>query len=332
MKKRGNLPTSTMEFYLFRRKIMINEIAYANKEEWLKLRRELGIGGSDAGAVIGFNPYKSAYTLWAEKTGKVPEFEGNLTTEVGSFLEEFVAQMFTKETGKKVRRKNRILVNEDYPFAFADVDRMVVGEDSILEIKTTNSFPIMKQARKGEFPEQYYAQVVHYLAVTGAKKAYLAILIECRDFKIFELERDEEEISALMNAEKEFWNLVQTDTPPTADCLKSTSDTLVAIYPTSNEESVSLAIYERELAEYCLIQSQIKEFEAMKDGLANKIKSYMQEASKGSYANYNVSWVSSERKTFDTKAFAKDNPDLDLSKYYKVSNVRTFKVSEKGGK
>lgn len=307
---------------------MIKEIAYQNKEEWLKLRRELGIGGSDAGAVIGFNPYKSAYTLWAEKTNRVPEFEGNLTTEVGSFLEEFVAQMFTKETGKKVRRKNRILVNEDYPFAFADVDRMVVGEDSILEIKTTNSFPIMKQARKGEFPEQYYAQVVHYLAVTGAKKAYLAVLIECRDFKIFELERDEDEISALMNAEKEFWNLVQTDTPPTADCLKSTSDTLVAIYPTSNADSVNLFGYENELSQYMAVQAQIKALEEQKDAIANRIKAYLGEAGRGESEGYKVSWSSSERKTFDSKAFAKDNPNVDMSKYYKVSNVRTFKVSE----
>ena len=67
---------------------MTNEIAYNSKEEWLSLRRQLGVGGSDASAVIGFNPYKSAYTLWAEKTGRIPEFEGNLITEVGSYLED----------------------------------------------------------------------------------------------------------------------------------------------------------------------------------------------------------------------------------------------------
>ena len=151
---------------------MINEIAYKNKEEWLALRRKLGIGGSDAGAVIGLNPYKSAYTLWAEKTGRIPEFEGNLTTEVGSYLEEFVAKLFEKETGKKVRRKNKMLVNTDYPWAFGDVDRLIVGEKALLEIKTTNSIPIMKQLRNSEeFPEAYYAQVVHYLAVSGLEKA-----------------------------------------------------------------------------------------------------------------------------------------------------------------
>ena len=56
---------------------MIKEIPYQDKDEWLSLRKGY-IGGSDAGAVLGMNPYKSAYSLWAEKTGKIPEFEGNL--------------------------------------------------------------------------------------------------------------------------------------------------------------------------------------------------------------------------------------------------------------
>jgi putative phage-type endonuclease len=308
---------------------MINEIAYNTKEEWLDLRKKLGIGGSDASAVIGFNPYKSAYTLWAEKTGKIPEFEGNLTTEVGSYLEEFVAKLFERDTGKKVRRKNRMLVNSKYPCAFADVDRLVVGEKALLEIKTTNSFPIMKQVRNGEFPEQYYAQVVHYLAVSGLEKAYLAVLIGCRDFKVFELERDEAEISALMCAEEEFWfGYVKTNTPPPADGASSTSDTLTAIYPESNENTVSLMAYENDLKQYMTYTSLIKDVEKQRDEVANRIKAFMGESGRGETNHYKVSWTSSNRVTFDSKKFASDHADMDLSDYYKTSNVRSFKVSE----
>ena len=123
---------------------MIKKVSTTSHEDWLSLRSKY-IGGSDAAAVVGMSPFSSPYSLWAEKTGKIPEFEGNLTTEVGSYLEEFVAKLFERETGKKVRRKNRMLINTDYPWAFGDVDRMVVGEKAFLEIKTTNSFPIMKQ-------------------------------------------------------------------------------------------------------------------------------------------------------------------------------------------
>ena len=308
---------------------MIKEIPYSNKEEWLALRKQLGIGGSEAGSVIGLNPYKGAYTLWAEKTGKIPEFEGNLTTEVGSYLEAFVADLFTRETGKQVRRKNRILVNDKYPFAFADVDRMVVGEKALLEIKTTNSIPTIKRIRNKEYPEQWYAQMTHYLAVSGLEKAYLAVLIECRDFKIFELDRDEAEISALMGEEDKFWSMVQTNTPPPADGLKSTSDTLSALYPESSTDNVNLYSYQTELARYMELSEQIKNLEAAKEEAANKVKAFLGEAGKGESDRYKVSWTSSERRSFDSKRFAKENPDIDMDSYYKTSTYRTFKVTEK---
>jgi putative phage-type endonuclease len=307
---------------------MIKEIAYQNKEEWLTLRKGY-IGGSDAGAVIGLNPYKSAYTLWAEKTGRIPEFEGNIITKVGSYLEDLVAQMFTEETGKAVRRKNRILVNEEYPFACADVDRLVVGEKAILECKTTNSPVAVKKFKNGEYPEAWYCQMTHYLAVTGYEKAYLAVLVECRDFKVFELNRDEDEIAFLMNSEKDFWDMVKQDTPPVADGLASTSETLATLYPNSNTENVNLHNYENDLAEYLAISAQVKALETRKDELANKVKDFLKEAGKGESERYKVSWTTSERKSFDTKRFAQEHQDIDLNQYYKVSTSRTFRVSEK---
>ena len=307
---------------------MVKEISYGNKDEWLSLRKGY-IGGSDAGAVVGLNPYKSAYGLWAEKTGKIPEFEGNTITRVGSFLEEFVADMFTEETGMKVRRKNRILVNDEYPWACADVDRLIVGEKALLEIKTTNSPVAMKKFRNGEYPEQWYCQMTHYLAVTGLEKAYLAVLIECRDFKVFELERDEDEIKALMQAEKEFWNLVKNDTPPTADGTASTTETLVALYPESNAETVDLFGYENDLAQYISLTAQIKALEAQKDEMANKVKAFLGEAGKGENERYRVSWTTSERNSLDTKRLAQEHPEIDMNQYYKVSSTRTFRVTEK---
>lgn len=308
---------------------MIKEIAYNSKEEWLALRRNY-IGGSDAGAVVGLNPYKSAYTLWAEKTGKIPEFEGNLTTEVGTYLEDFVAQLFERETGKKVRRKNRMLVNDEYPWACADIDRAVVGENAIVEIKTTNSLPAMKKFKNGEYPESWYCQMTHYLAVGGYEKAYLAVLIGCRDFKIFELSRDDGEIDALMTAEKIFWQYVEENTPPAVDGTESTTGTITTLYPESSEDSVSLMAYQNELEQYMALTAQIKDLEKLRDEMANKVKVFMGESGKGESDKYKVSWASAERKSFDSRKFASDHKEMDLSGYYKTSNYRTFKVTERG--
>lgn len=310
---------------------MIEKIKYENHKEWLAIRSKY-IGGSDAGAVVGLNPYKSAYALWAEKTGKVPGFEGNLTTKVGAYLEELVAKLFEEETGKKVQRMNTSIHNTDYPFAIANIDRKVIGEKALLEIKTTNSIPIMKQLRGTEFPEAYYAQVVHYLAVTGLEKAYLAVLVNCRELKIYELERDQAEIDALMGAEDAFWKLVESDTPPAVDGSDSTGDTLLSMYPASNGEEVDLFAFNTELDEYMALNAQIKALKALKDEKANIIKEYMKEAGKGISERYRVSYKSSEKKTFDVDRFEAEHKDIDISEYYKCTITRTFKVTKKGDK
>lgn len=82
---------------------MIQKIATKNREEWKALRKKY-IGGSDAASVVGMNHFRSAYAPWAEKTGLLPGFEGNLATEVGGYLEEFVAKKFEAETAQAAER------------------------------------------------------------------------------------------------------------------------------------------------------------------------------------------------------------------------------------
>lgn len=306
---------------------MITEIKTKDHEEWKELRSHY-IGGSDAAAVVGLNPFKSAYTLWADKTKQIPEFTGNLATEVGTYLEEFVAKKFSEETGKKVRRNNRSMINDKYPWAIANIDREIVGENAGLEIKTTSEINL-KRFKNGEYPANYYCQCVHYMAVTGKDKWYLAVLIGNRDFKWFVIERDEDEINALMQSERDFWKLVETKTPPTPDGSASTSETVNTIYPEANGNIVNLIAYDDAIFQYIAIAKQIKELKAIQDELANNVKAFMADSGAGESEKYRVSWPSSVRRTFDIKGFEKGHPNMDLSEYYKTSNVRTFRVTEK---
>lgn len=306
---------------------MIREIAYSSREEWLKIRAGF-IGGSDAGAVVGMNPFKTPYALWAEKTGAVPPFEGNVTTKVGAYLEDLVAKMFEEETGKKVRRVNRVLVNDAYPFACADIDRRVVGENAILEIKTTNSIPVMRKVRGGEYPEAWYCQMVHYLAVTGAERAYLAVLVNCREFKVYVLERDAGEIDALMRSEEAFWELVKQGKPPEADGLAPTSSAISEMYPDAGDGEVDLHPFDTDMESYLAIVRQIKELEVLRDACGNRIKLYMQEACRGASDRFAVTWSNTVRSSFDAKKYQEDHPDIDLSGYFRSSKSRIFKVKE----
>lgn len=305
----------------------ITKVKTASREEWLKLRSQY-IGGSDAAEVMGLNPFSSPYALWAEKTGQIPCFAGNLATEVGTFLEEFVAQKFAAETGKKVRKCNQSFLNSDYPFAIANIDREIVGEDAGLEIKTTSELN-MKKFKGGEYPANYYCQCVHYIAMTGKQRWYLAVLIGNRDFQWFTIERDEAEIAALMGAEADFWELVKNRTPPVADGSRATTDAIKTIFAESSEDTVDLTLKLPALLQYIDLDKQIAELETLRDEAANRIKSFMGDAGGGECDGYRVSWKSSTRRTFDSKKFAKENPGLDLTGYYKETSARTFRVTEK---
>lgn len=307
--------------------MLIKKVKTKNHDEWLKLRSQY-IGGSDAAAVVGMNSFSSPYSLWAEKTGKAPGFSGNLATEVGTYLEEFVAQKFADETGKKVRNCNYSFLNSEYPFAIANIDREIVGEDAGLEIKTTDSLNL-KKFKNGEYPANYYCQCVHYMAITGKKRWYLAVLIGNKEFKWFTIERDEAEIAALMGAEKAFWECVKNNTPPAIDGSKATTESIKAIYADSDDEStVDLMAYKKDLAIYTALGQEIKELQAKQDEAANRIKAFMGESSGGFCDDYKVSWQSRNRKNFDVKGFAEAHPDIDISTYYKETSYRVFKITE----
>ena len=178
------------------------------REEWLQLRKQ-GIGGSDAGAILGVNPYSSPMDVYINKINDDTyiEDEDNESMRLGRDLEAYVAERFCEETGLKVRRSNNMYAHPDYPFMIADVDRLIVGKENGLiglECKTASPYSADKW-KDGQIPAHYLAQCYHYMAVLGAKAWYIAVVIYGKEFKYIKIERDEEIINNLIQIEKQFW-------------------------------------------------------------------------------------------------------------------------------
>lgn len=302
---------------------MITKIKTADHAEWLQLRAQY-IGGSDAAAVIGLNPYKSPYALWAEKTGQVAPFSGNITTRVGTYLERFVAIMYSEETGNRVRNDTRTYINSDYPWACANVDRLIIGRKTGLEIKTTNDRNKIKQLRDGVIPYDWQCQMTHYMAVTGLWRWELAALCGSRELFILPMNRDEGDIAALMNAEQAFWEQVRSREPPGVDGTASTAAALEMMYPDSEADSqISLEPVAPYLSELLRLKSEKKGLEERIRTAENVIKEYMGDIEYGVCNNMSVSWKTVPRITYDTKALCRDHPDI-MKQYQKVSASRRF--------
>lgn len=156
-------------------------------EEWLRYRKK-GIGGSDAGAICGVNKYRSAVSVFLDKTAEQTSEFDNEAMRQGRDLEQYVAERFCEETGKKVRRANAIFSHSELPFMLANVDRLVVGENAGLECKTASAFSADKWA-DGSIPPEYEVQCNHYMAVTGADAWYIACVILGKEFIWHRIER-----------------------------------------------------------------------------------------------------------------------------------------------
>ena len=295
-------------------------------EEWLENRFK-GIGGSDAGAILGLNPYKSPYALWCEKTGRIHNDVDNEAMRIGRDLEDYVAKRFCEETGKKVKKSNYSYQSKKYPFMLANVDRLVSGEDAILECKTTNMLTKTKYD-KGDIPASYYAQCMHYMAVTGCRKAYIAILVLGKGFYYFEVNRDEEEIQSLIESEEAFWEDVQSDTEPEVDGSSSTSDALDGMYSNSvNNEAIELFGMESKVAQYVDINSRIKTLEKEKKSLENELKHDLGECENGYTDSFYVTWKSVSSSRLDSKLVKEKYPEV-YTECLKESTSRRFGIKE----
>ena len=299
------------------------------RETWLKMRRK-GIGGSDAAAILGMSHYSTPYSVYADKVGALPEKDDTEAMRQGRDLEEYVAQRFTDQTGIRVRRRNQMLQNPEHPFMLADIDRECVGLNGIragLEIKTTRDI-YLKRFKDGEYPDEYYCQCMHYMAVTGWERWYLAVLVYGTDFMIFQIDRDEDEIQALIKAEEAFWNDFEKGIAPPVDGRAPTETAVDAMYPSVNEgdDEVQLSCGDA-ISNYMALEAQIKLLERERDRNKEIIQCEMQDAPKAVCGAYRVVWKPSVRSKLDIKRYIADHGKIDAD-YYKTTVSRRFAIKE----
>lgn len=280
----------------------------SSREEW-KQNRLNGIGGSDVAAALGMSQYKSPYYLWCEKTGRIQNDVDNEAMRVGRDLEEYVAKRFCEQTGKKVRKSNYSYQSIDYPFMLANVDRFVVGESAGLECKTASALNRTRYD-KGDVPIQYYLQCMHYMAVTGLKKWYIAILVMGKGFYTYEINRDEEEINILIERESEFWDCVINDVEPNIDGSSSTSEAIETLHPIGSNGMIQLIETSELLNRYEELKGLKKKIDDEMNQIVNAVKNEMKDCSTAYSQGYKVSWKSVESNKFDTKRFKKDCSEL----------------------
>lgn len=297
------------------------------REEWLELRRN-SIGGSDAAACCGASPWKSPLALFCDKMGMIPDKETNESMRRGTYLEEYVAQRFMEETGKKVIRSNFMYCDEEYPFLTANIDRLIVGEKAGLECKTMNDYSSADfDFESGEIPTQYYYQVQHYMMVMGWEYMYIAFSTNFK-FTWMKVERNDEFIKTMRNEEVSFWyNHIVKNLRPEADGSESSMEILEDLYPEEAEGSEMVFDFDDLGARYTYLNSMINLYKKEKDDIKARICDRLGRMEKGISDNYTATWKSQNKQSFDSKRFKADYPDL-YDQYTTVNSTRVFRLKD----
>ena len=301
------------------------KIAHLSKTEWLQKRKQ-GIGGSDAGAICGLNPYISPINVYQNKISTRIEDLDNEAMRQGRELEEYVAKRFTEATGLKVRRSNVMYQNKEYPFMLADVDRMVVGEDAGLECKTANAFQTDKW-KDGKIPAHYLLQCLHYMAVTGKTSWYLAVVILGKEFHYVKIDRDEAMIENLVAIEKEFWERhVVPRVMPEPDGSPACDEVIQSCFPVAEKKEIFLpSEFDAVLQRREEILQLSEKLEIERKNIEQRIKLFMGENEIATNEHYQVSWANVDSARIDTRRMKQEQPEL-YRQFSKVSHSRRFVV------
>ena len=298
-------------------------------EDWLEYRK-LGLGGSDASVVCGVNRYKSPVELWMNKTGQLQDEEAGEAAYWGTRLEALVREEFTARTGIEVQLVKQILQSEEHPFMLANLDGVCEHHHygpCVFEAKTASAY------KAGEWddaiPDEYALQIQHYMAVTGYKGAFIAVLIGGNAFKWRFVERDDELISMLIQLESDFWGHVQEGVPPALDGSDASAEFLSSYFP----NSVPLSHIDLPMEAISLIQQyhasseEVARATEKKQEAENLLKQMLGENEAGTVGDAIVTWKSITQERLDGKTLKAEHPTL-FKKYANQTSYRRFSVKQ----
>lgn len=205
-------------------------ITLPGRDAWLK-ERQGRIGGSEAAAIVGMNPWMTNVQLWERKTGRVQaeDISDSPFIRYGSSAEMHLRELFKLDFPEYLVGyvEDNMWLNDKYPFAHASLDGWLTdteGRRGILEIKTTNILQSMQREKwRDRIPDNYYCQVLWYLGVTewdfAVLKAQLRyeyageVRLVTRHYHI-ERADVEEDIAYLLQKGADFYEMIRNGTQP----------------------------------------------------------------------------------------------------------------------
>ena len=286
------------------------------KEEWLELRR-CDIGGSDAGAIMGLNKYKGPLNVYAEKKALTNGVDETDAIRHGVMMEPVLRKVFSSyywenSVMKMTTYKSPYVYQSTrHPFMIANLDGLVQNKDyrlGGLEIKSVGAYAAKDWADEN-VPDSYFAQVQHYIAVTGLDYFIIFALIGQKLIHRIVV-RNNDFIELMIEKERNFWDeYVFKNVMPQPIGIDAEDDILDQLCG-NTDAIIDAPEVEQDIKCYLMVSKSIKTLEEKKKQIQNSIKARMGEANKLIAGEHSVKWSKFPTKRFNSTLLKEEKPDV----------------------
>ena len=297
-------------------------------------RRGPGIGGSDVGAILGADPYRTPLDIYLRKMGEVESDPDNAAMYWGRTLEEVVAREYEKRSGIEVEKVG-FKRHPEIDWMLGHVDRLAKDRSVVLECKTSGWSGAW--GHPGHFdsptecadvaPSNYVFQAMHYMALHDVNMGAIAVLISGRDYRIYTFDRDRRLEADVVQRLDQWWkDHVVAEVPPPA----TTPEEVQFLHPDdSGEEVVATAEVHDHLVKLQEVKAKLDVYNDMKREHEFAVKKFL---GPGSYLvdeglNRLASWKTQSARRFDVGSFRQNHPGLSRE-YTTTSKYRVLRVNK----
>ncbi len=135
------------------------ELLIDNRKAWLAARADK-ITSTRIAGIAGFSRYATPLSVYEDMKGLAPDMEENNLMWNGIMFEEAIAKMFAvKMSELSPPERADFIVHPEIPF-FATTPDYYVGDDAVLEIKTSFSYNCLNFGEEwtDQVPQEYVVQ------------------------------------------------------------------------------------------------------------------------------------------------------------------------------
>jgi putative phage-type endonuclease len=252
---------------------------------WLEARR-LGLGGSDAAAVLGLDPWRSPLDIWRSKVQPSPPTDDEkFLFKLGHLLEPVIAGLYSDQTERELFSPDpEIVTHLRFPEIIGSPDRLAPKDGRVIELKSEHQFADkFGDPGSDQVPDHYIVQAAHYMAVADLDRCDIAVLHGGFKFAIYQLRRDPDLERSMIEQLREWWNAyVVKKVEPPLDASEAWGNYLATKYPFNRgpivkvDENSNPALM-RHVFNVLNYADGIRDFKTKLAGAQNEIKSFLAE-------------------------------------------------------